>query len=255
MGRRTLLRRAGILAVLGAAAAALSWTVPLAVGKEKSKAAKGQLEACALSAHQPEEPFESNSAVLDRVRFSGSGADPDIVKTVAMEKEIYECGNGAVIDSETFVEILEQHREVGFGGMLTRPVISDIEAVTCTKDFVKGSVDCAAREVPLRDTFDPLRGCTPAAEQPRDPVEMNTIAVGLNSILTTKVEKEVLACGDRVGELFIYSEIHERPRGDPAGFGPVSKRFEVVACFKSRVTSSAEKAGPEECLRQSAKPQ
>jgi hypothetical protein len=185
---------------------------------------------CGLAAPPllPEEPLELNSVL----------AGP-LFKTVAMEKEVFVCGDpgggiAQIHDVETFIEIVERPDPAG-----SKPVEKRVEVATCVKDFAQDRVSCAAQNLDLVPAAPTLQGCKPTQNQsliPRDPVEMNTVNSGTN-VKTIKVEKEVLDCPDATADLYLFTEISESAvrdsRGKVIDITPVAKGFEGIKCLKN----------------------
>ena len=176
---------------------------------------------CSLINPQPAAPLEMNTVGMN-----------GLFKTVAMEKEIFACQTAAagpnVRDLETFIEIIESRR-----GQIVeiRP-----STVTCVKEFQGGTVTCSNKDLNLGSTKTPLQGCDPASQYvPADPVVMNT-EVGILVIKTIKVEKEVFKCGANLRDLYVFTEILERPT-QVAGVGstirPISVKSFGVVCVKN----------------------
>jgi hypothetical protein len=213
--------------MVGAAFAVLLGSAPAPAGGER---AGGNEPECGLAEVQPEEPLAMNT-----VRVG------NLVKTIATEKELFTCvdASGDVVqvhDLETFVEIVERRRGRGFATIGRR-----VDVAVCTKDLVGGTVSCGAKQMTLRPTQQPLRGCSAVSgtypfepiEQPRRPLEMNTVVVG-DLVKTIKLDKEILQCGGLVGDVYLFTEIVQERVGGQAGptFRPVSFTFDGVVCFK-----------------------
>ena len=189
----------------------------------------------------PEHPLELNTVEAGK-----------LFKTVAMEKEVFNCFDdnsgqvARVVDLETFIEIIEQPVNNA-----VRPVEKRVEVTRCVKDFRTGRVDCKARDVPLEPVEQGiLANCTLSRErvQPRDPVEMNTIASSnFRVVKTIKLDKEVFDCGQFVGDFYLFTEIIEAP-ANVAGLStlrPVAKQFEAILCLKE----ARERQDIERCLQ------
>jgi hypothetical protein len=213
------------LLVIGqlASASALA-AAPGAAGVQAAGAAQGggaQL-SCALQ-RAPAQPLELNTVAAD-----------GLFKTVAMEKEIFTCRNAAgnpvvIRDLETFIEVIQRaNGEI---------VVLRVELATCNKDFRNDRVSCAIVPLPLAAPEQtPLEGCDIETQQvPADPVQMNTAITG-PVVKTIKVEKEWFRCGDRVRDIYVFTEIMER-RQQVAGGGetyvPFLRRAFGVVCVKN----------------------
>jgi hypothetical protein len=182
---------------------------------------------CTPTNPQPAAPLEMNTVVIGSV-----------AKTVAMEKELFDCqdSTGAQFarDVETFVEILETGTATNISTAARRVIIA-----TCDKNFVPtGRVLCKSKTITLTaPVANPLAGCRqfPAAsvlKTPADPVEMNTVVVG-DVVKTIKVEKEVLDCGTFVGEVYLFTEVIElRTAAQPVP-ATIATRFDGIMCRKT----------------------
>jgi hypothetical protein len=188
----------------------------------------------------PEEPLELNSVV-----------SRDFVKTIAVEKEVFNCidqfGRPLIKDVETFIEVVERRQ-----GQEITLVDERVEVAECVKNLANGRVTCSARTLTLAPgaTPSPLVACDPPEDipQPRDPVEMDTVAVG-NLVKTTKVEKETFACGqgpalkDFIGDLYIFTGIVEGPGETAEGestLQPIATGFLGMMCFKDEIAGTVE---------------
>jgi hypothetical protein len=177
----------------------------------------------------------------------------NVVKSLAMEKEVFTCsrdtnGDGRldrvvqVRDVETFIEVVENE----INGKFIR-VDLGIQVATCTKDFLKGTVTCSAsqqdREIARNVSSGgpppvDLTRCQPhldPALQPRDPVEMATAFVQ-KLAKTMKVEKEVLDCAGNVVDMYLFTEIFEQrvplPGANQSTMRPFSHDFLGIVCVK-----------------------
>jgi hypothetical protein len=162
------------------------------------------------------------------------------VKTIATEKELFTCTDDAgdvvlIRDVETFVEIVEtvRARPPGF-----TTIARSVDVATCVKNFERGTIRCRSTAVPLRRTQRPLAGCRSVSgtypfapiEQPRRPLEMNTVVVG-DLVKTIKVDKEIFECADTlIGDVYVFTEIVEESTGQT--FRTVARDFDGVVCFK-----------------------
>jgi len=226
---RKKVRWAAALVLLTALGTTLWLVVPMASGGGATHAKK-QADPCQL-ARQPASPLEENTVTVD-----------DLFKTIAMEKEVFVCSSAVgeapteLRDVETFIEIIELATRDG-----VRVVEKRVESATCVKAIAPNgtTVKCFTRPVPLEPAGNPAipGNCTPAPEQPSDPVEMNTAVSPKDRFAkTVKVEKEVFTCGDLVADVYLFTEIIEAPSKTDTGLPtvrPIAKQFEGIVCFKS----------------------
>ena len=241
------IRAASVVGAIVLVAGVLIWVGPFA--KSQQAAVRCSLADQPL---QPEHPLELNHVPSGK-----------LVKTIVMEKEVFECRDaetGRVLqirDVETFIEVVE--------AVVSRQTVRRLEiglqVAQCTKDFDKGAVGCKGteqdREIAFAkaDVFD-LRRCQPhenPALHPRDPVEMETAFLGPTRAKTTKVEKEVLLCGETVVDLYLFTEIIERrtalnsstdtmrPVGAPKFFG--------IVCLKRTPSGSLGSVSTNNCYK------
>ena len=201
-------------------------SVSLAAGDDRARTAQADV-ACVLFDPQPAQPLEMNTVVV-----AGHA------KTVAMEKELFDCrsaetGDRFARDVETFVEIVERASSTTVTTVARRVIVA-----TCDKNFDDGSVSCRTASVALGGLVgNALSGCEPplpggVIRNPADPVEMNTVVMG-DFIKTIKLEKEVLECGeDRVGDVYLFTELIERRSSAAPIPVPFSNRFDGIMCFK-----------------------
>ena len=186
---------------------------------------------CKLSQSQPAAPLEMNTVAAN-----------GLFKTVAMEKEIFECTDskgviGQIRDVETFLEIV---------GTEKRTIEVRAELATCVKDFASGQIECGNSPLELGTTDAPIKGCDPlGVSAPADPVVMNTEALG-KSVKTIKVEKEVFTCAGapatiaapvEVRDVYIFTEIIESLRNlsstsSQVAYRPTIRRFLGIVCTK-----------------------
>ncbi|MBI3659704.1 hypothetical protein HY230_04455, partial [Candidatus Acetothermia bacterium] len=232
--------------------AGLALVLGLSIGAVFSMDAQAQQGRACFAAPpplQPEEPLEMNSVVVN-----------NLVKTVKMEKEVFECGpdvNPAdgnpdsvdtIRDVELFTEILEF---VGFddqGNFAVNRFVSPnpkktFEVVICDKLFnsaaVPGiSIACNQFPIPTAQTFE-LVNCHPAEQVIiLDPVEMNTV-VTRRFIKTIKAEKEIFECGlpgtnkRVIVDVNLFTEIFEFLNGQL-----FKKFFEATICVKDPSSGS-----------------
>jgi hypothetical protein len=227
----------GAVAVLLAGALVLLVATPLAGGRQAGSAATG----CDLAGVQPEQPLELNA-----VRADG------LAKFIAMEKEIFHC-TGAdgrveeIRDVETFVEVVKAPSRHG-----ATTVDRRVDVVTCRKNLRTGRVRCRSTERPLPSAAAPLAGCSlnrgeyPFDEirQPGDPVEMETLVLD-KTVVTVKVEKEVLACPGGLADVYLFTQVDESSSRVRHSSGrrtktlaPIAWRFSGVVCFKDRARAT-----------------
>lgn len=187
---------------------------------------------CKLAQPQPGVPLQMN--------LVGSGG---LFKTVAMEKEIFDCTSPAsgtitvISDVETFIEIVERN---------TSLVEIRTEIATCNKNFVTGTILCRTVPLQLGKTAAPLQGCNPATETaPFAPVVMNTVISGV--VKTMKVEKEIFQCtpiagtAPMIGDVYVFTEIDEARTTLATGvvtYRDVAHKFMGVVCYKQESTAS-----------------
>jgi hypothetical protein len=230
-GRRRRLAAWAAAIGLATTAALAMFAVPLATGQGGPSPVP---EGCQLRSPQPEAPLKLNLVAVN-----------GFVKAIAMQKEVFNCFDSrgsveSIKDVETFVELVGR-LENG----KPKSVARRVEAVTCAKDFRSGGVECGTRAVQLGHSSAPLTGCSPVSgtypfepvAQPAHPVEMSTVVVEKRRAHTVKVEKEVLDCGGRIGDLYLFTEIHqEAEKGKTVR--PVSTVFAGVICLKDAVRAS-----------------
>jgi hypothetical protein len=191
-----------------------------------------QPEFCTWRAEdQPDAPLEMN------VVPSGG-----LVKTIAMQKEIFGCfasvGGTArqvgAIDVETFVELVQQ---VGPRGV--RTVARRVRVAACTKrtggvNEPPIAISCDSRPVKLEALPTPFPGCA-FTRLPRDPVVMDTVRLrsrGGTFLKTVKLEKEIFDCDNEILDVFLFTEVVERRR--ERDFVHISTTFDAIACAKER---------------------
>ena len=220
---------------IGLATAALATlAVPLATGQGGPSPIP---EGCQLRSPQPEAPLK-----LNLVAVGG------FVKAIAMQKEVFNCFDSkstlaSIKDVETFVELVGQPESGKDAGV--ESVAKRVSAITCTKDFRTGGVACGSKPIQLGNAGVPLAGCSPISgtypfepvEQPAHPVEMSTVALKKGRAHTVKVEKEVLDCGGRIGDVYLFAEIHQVAEKGKT-LRPVSTVFSGVICLKDPVRAT-----------------
>jgi hypothetical protein len=183
-----------LLAVAATAALAGRTNAPSGV----AAAPQGTLATCRLIG--PRQGLELNT-----VAFA------TFFKTIAMEKELFNCGvNGQVSqqrDVETFIELVENLK----GGLVGGP---SFWLTTCISNPPTGVVSCKNTKPPLQPVNStPLKGCQPASfAYPDDPVEM-TSAVNSGVVKTIKVDKSWYTCDTSAGvvirDIYVFTETLE----------------------------------------------
>ncbi len=189
------------------------------------------IAGCHLAQPQPGMPLQMNTV-----------AAGGLFKTVAMEKEIFNCidTTGALAqirDVETFLEVVEN----GPNLVEIRP-----EIATCIKSFVNFQIHCRTAPLVLGKTATPLLGCNPSSESaPFAPVIMNTVLSGI--VKTIKVEKEIFQCvntagtAPSIGDVYVFTEIDEARTTLPSGvvtYRPTAHKFMGVVCYKQESTAT-----------------
>ncbi|HEX2056991.1 MAG TPA: hypothetical protein VHI71_01350 [Actinomycetota bacterium] len=241
-------RWVSVLGIVVLLATVLVWAGPFARGQQGSV-------RCSLADEplQPEHPLELNHV-----------ASGTLVKTIVMEKEVFVCRDaegGRILqvgDVETFIEVVEaviNERSV-------RRLEIGLQVAECTKDFAEGSVRCKGSKRDgeielLSPNILNFRECQPHESpslHPRDPVEMETAFLGSQWAKTTKVEKEVLLCGERVVDLYLFTEIVERRTAlsgtNQTTMRPVgSPRFFGIVCIKRTPPTSLGSVSTNSCYR------
>ena len=159
-------------------------------------------------------------------------------KTVAMEKEIFVCGQQGggttqIRDVETFIEIVEN----ASGGLVGIPTFL---LSTCVSNPPTGLIRCKNTVPPTNPVnATPLQGCQVATfNEPDDPVVMNT-AVNNGVVKTIKVDKSWYTCdtpgGLVIQDIYLFNEILERASKNAAGnatLAPYARRIIGVECTK-----------------------
>jgi hypothetical protein len=234
MGQIRQRRWTWVIATAFVASVSLSSAAPLGAASPQAPAGNPAPGTCRLARPpvQPAMPLELNTIARD-----------GLFKTIAMEKEVFECANATgamtiIRDVETFIEIVEKNR-----GTLVEMTVA---VATCDKDFESGNVSCGTQNLPLRPVQTPLKGCNPTDSQglqPSDPVEMNTVTtIGTDRreyVKTIKVEKEILSCGNILGDHYLFTEIVESraniPGTQTVTYRPLVRQFFGVFCRKNPV--------------------
>ncbi|HZQ64862.1 MAG TPA: hypothetical protein VFA66_06520 [Gaiellaceae bacterium] len=210
--------------VLLAAVAAI--VVPLALaGGQPQSAKRAAFQSCTQTA-LPTFPLELNSA-----------ATGVLVKSVAMEKDIFTCqdasGPTGSRDLETFVELVD--RESGGSlGFLSAKVLT----ATCDKRLASSSsVTCGKTSISTPSAPGPnATQCSPRL-QLDDPVEMNTVATGDSLFVKTiKLEKEPLSCNDGTtnNDLYLFTQLVEPVHADLLGIDDPTFTWLGVFCNQNR---------------------
>ena len=241
------IRTASALGVIVLVTGVLIWVGPFAEGQQGGV-------RCSLADQplQPEHPLELNHVPSGR-----------LVKTIVMEKEVFECRDGEtgrvlqIRDVETFIEVVE----AVINNDTVRRLEVGLQVAQCTKHFDKGAVACKGteqdREIATANAqvLD-FRQCQPHPNSdlhPRDPVEMETAFLGSEWAKTTKVEKEVLLCGENVVDLYLFTEIVERRRplsSSVQTMRPVGlPRFFGIVCIKRTPSESLGSVSTNNCYR------
>ena len=169
---------------------------------------------CQLAEHQPPEPLAMTTSHVNPVF-------PTI--TTVVEKEVALCTRTAgdqVRDLETFVRI---ETDRGYPTADT----TRIQTTLCINDLGAGTVRCSATPIALGPPLTkPLAGCSYAAEQPQEPIAMDSIDTGTFGEKLIKVDKTVYSCGpDSVADVYTFTSRDTRPDEVTTFFG--------VVCFKS----------------------
>jgi hypothetical protein len=162
-----------------------------------------------------------------------------LFKTVAMEKELFDCGpaSGQVTqqrDVETFIELVENTK----GQLVERP---GILLTSCISDPPTGKISCKNSSLALGAANPtPLKGCRPQSfATPFDPVAMGT-AVTNGIVKTIKVDKSWYTCdspnGPVIRDIYVFNEILERrttvPGTNTPTVRPFARKTIGIACIK-----------------------
>ena len=118
----------------------------------------------------------------------------NVVKTVAIEKEVFSCFDSSstlalVKEVDTLIE-LTARGEPGKGKAFV-PLTKTVNANSCTKDLKTGGVACASVALPLGVTTTPLTKCSltkgtypfPPVVQPTHPLKMETATLKKRSAM------------------------------------------------------------------------
>jgi hypothetical protein len=157
-------------------------------------------------------------------------ADTGLAKTVAMEKEVFNCqpptgGPATIRDVETFIELVEHASSTG-----VTTVTRGVQVATCDKSLATGTVRCSNRILPLGSPNPtPLKGCQLANPQPLGTVQMNTVTLS-PFVKTVKVEKEVFNCSGAIGDVYVFTELVEQRTS--TSYKPFVTVFDGIVCFK-----------------------
>jgi hypothetical protein len=236
--RRILRSGVGVVAAVAAVAA----IVPLATSADGPSPIP---QGCQLRSPQPEAPLALNVVAVR-----------NLAKTIVMEKEVFNCfdarSNLAQIkDVATTIEIVERaqpggkhksngkHKLAGKGKPLVTDVAKKIETETCVKDLQTGRASCGAQAIALGTTSTPLAQCGVNSgtypfepiEQPTHPLAMSTAKLIDGIVKTVQVEKEVLNCSGRIGDVYLFTELVERATA--GNFRSERTQFGGIVCFKN----------------------
>ena len=171
----------------------------------------------------------------------------NIVKTVAIEKEVFSCFDSSstlaqVKEVDTLIELTARG---GPGkGNAFAPLTKTVNANSCTKDLKTGGVSCASVALPLGVTTTPLTKCSltkgtypfPPVVQPTHPLQMETATLKNGLVETVALEKEVFDCAGQIGDVYLFTEIGEAAKA--TGFSQLGTKFEGVVCFKDESTAT-----------------
>jgi len=211
-----------LLAVAATAALAARTNAPSAQGVRPA----GNTVTCQLTG--PREGLELNTIAV--------GA---LFKTVAMEKELFNCGPAAggttqQRDVETFIELVQNTK----GQLVQAP---SVMLTNCVSAPGAGTVTCANKTLPLSPANPtPLKGCQPNTfATPEDPVEMNT-AIANGIVKTIKVDKSWYKCDSPQGiviqDIYVFNEILEHrstvPGSNTATVTPFLPKTFGIVCTK-----------------------
>jgi hypothetical protein len=186
----------------------------------------------------------------------------NLVKTVAIEKEVFSCFDSSstlaqVKEVDTFIELTARGGPVHdkwWGSKQGResqkhqpgfvPLTKTVTANTCTKDLKTGGVSCGSVALPLGVTTTPLAKCSltkgtypfPPVVQPTHPLQMETTTLNNGLVETVSLEKEVFDCAGQIGDVYLFAEVGESAKG--GGFVQLGTKFEGVVCFKDESTAT-----------------
>jgi hypothetical protein len=208
-------------------------------------------QGCQLQSPQPEAPLILNVVALR-----------NLVKTVAIEKEVFSCFDssstlGQVKEVDTFIELTARggpgnHEwsgsKQGHDSLKHQPgfvpLTKTVNADTCTKDLKTGGVSCASVALPLGVTTTPLTKCSltkgtypfPSVVQPTHPLQMETATLRNGLVETVALEKEVFDCAGQIGDVYLFTEVAESAKD--GGFAQLGTRFEGIVCYKDESTAT-----------------
>jgi hypothetical protein len=189
-------------------------------------------QGCQLQSPQPEAPLALNVVAVR-----------NLVKTVAIEKEVFSCFDSSstlaqLKEVDTLIELTAR------GGTGFVPLTKTVNANTCTKNLKTGGVSCTSVALPLGVTTTPLAKCSltegtyPFAPvvQPTHPLQMETATLDNGLVETVALEKEVFDCAGQIGDVYLFTEVGEAAKG--GGFGQLGTKFEGIVCFKDEATAT-----------------
>ncbi len=186
----------------------------------------------------------------------------NVVKMVAVEKEVFSCFDSSstlaqVKEVDTLIE-LTARGEPGKGERSDSqdsrdshkqqpafvPLTKTVNANSCTKDLKTGGVSCTSVALPLGVTTTPLTKCSltkgtypfPPVVQPTHPLQMQTATLNNGLVETVALQKEVFDCAGQIGDVYLFTEIGESAKD--TGFSPLGTKFEGVVCFKDESTAT-----------------
>lgn len=244
MSRRTRWTRSGLVAAAALSGALVAGLAPHATGAAGPSPSPIP-QGCQLQTPQPEAPLKLNLI-----------AAGDFVKTIAVEKEIFDCYDAKstlanIKDVEIVIETVERglvSKDARGKDRTTMTAITkSVEVDTCTKNLQTGGISCTLQAMPLGATSTPLAKCSvtkgtypfDVVQQPTHPLEMSTVAIESGLVETVRVEKEIFDCSGQIGDLYLFNRNIEVQ--DKTGFEPIANRFEGVMCLKNETTATLTK--------------
>jgi hypothetical protein len=184
----------------------------------------------------------------------------NLVKTVAIEKEVFSCFDSSstltqVKEVDTLIELTARGVPGNGDGSDSQrhsqkqqpafvPLTKTVNADSCTKDLKTGGVSCASVALPLGVTSTPLAKCSltkgtypfPPVVQPTHPLQMETATLNDGLVETVALEKEVFDCAGQIGDVYLFTEVGESAKD--GSFRPLGTKFEGVVCFKDESTAT-----------------